>query len=712
MDFRIEGQRLFLDGEPLSMFSGSYQYWRIEPRLWSDILEKVKGMGFGVIETYIPWSVHEVERGHFEFGRTDPQRDLPRFLELCGKAGVKVLARPGPHINAELTYFGYPGRLFEDDDMLCRSADGAPVVLPATPRMFPVPCYHNPAFLSEFRCYFEALAEHLRGALHPDGPVIAIQVDNEFSKFLRAHPFDSDYSEYSIKLYRKFLQEKYVSTEELRAAHRAGYGSWQLVDPPRRFDPSSRGELPRYLDWVEFGEHYILEALRSIAGIIRDGVGEGVPLFHNYSVPLPLPPLDLAGAEEFLDFQAVDAYPTPGQYHQLRWGMKYTTTMSRLPVLAEFSSGSTYYAPPVSLEDQRFTTWAALMHGIRGINFYMIVERERWYGSPVKRDGTSREPHREFFERLLSEARSWGLEDMTPLRPVLLLINREYERLASAATLLPPNSRLVDMFFTTAGGYTDMLVSEERYGLDESVASRYARLLNFWYWTLSAAGVHFAIADTACRPGLLSRHRLVITPTFEFLDRGVQEELLGYATGGGTLVLGPRAPRFDSRMEPCGALGRNLRKPVEVRAGGQVFGVPAEEVSLFDGAGAGGADQRSMLYREPAGSGSLVHLGLVPCAVGSALEAAAFGPLVDTLQRMAGVDPLLVPSDPRVDVSVFTGGGRTLCFVANPTHEALQISLSHAGGGAFRDLRTGRETEGEPARVETGPYCITALERL
>ena len=712
MDYSIEGQRLYLDGEPVSVFSGSFQYWRVEPRLWADVLEKVRGMGFGIIETCMPWSVHEVERGRFEFGGADPRLNLALFLKLCVDAGVKVLARPGPRVNAELTYSGYPARLFANEDILCRAADGTPVVMPAAPRMFPVPCYHHPAFLSEVRLYFEALSGVLRGALHPDGPVIAIQVDSEFSGFLRAHPFDSDYSEHSIRLYGRFLQEKYVSIEELREAHRTGYGAWQLVDPPRRFDPSSREELPRYLDWVEFGEYYINQALRTVAGIIRDCLGEGVPLFHNYNVPLPLPPLDLAGAEEFLDFQGVDACPTPGRYHQLRWGMKYTSTMSRFPMLVEFSSGGTWHAPPITLDDQRFTTWTALMHGIRGMNFYMAVERERWYGSPVKRDGTLAGEHYEFYQNLLEEVREWGLENMTPHRPVLLLVNREYERLASAATLLKPDSRLLDMFLQTAGGAADILISDEEFGLSEPLAGRYARLLAFWYWALSAAGAHFAVADTNCGDDILAGHRVVILPTFEFLDRGLQEALLRYAEGGGSLVVGPRAPRFDSRMEPCEVLGRAMREPAEAERDVEVFGVPVDEVTLFPGAGLEGRGDASMLYGEAVGSGSLLHLGMVPGAVRCAGEAAAFAPLVDTVQRAAGVDPFLVPADPRVDVTVFTGPDRTLCFVANPTADTIETGLSHTGGAEFRDLRTGEELRGEIARVRVDAHRVAAFEKV
>jgi beta-galactosidase len=197
---------------------------------------------------------------------------------------VKVIARPGPHINAEMTYFSYPERLFADEELMARCADGAMTLLPAPPRMFPLPCYHHPRFQAEVRTYFDALADATggAGAVYPDGPIIAIQADNECAKFMRANPFDWDYSEYAIRLYRKWLQEKYERLDELNRVHRCGYRAWQLVDAPRRLAASRREDLPRVMDWVEFGEHYINTSIRDVAVMLQGLFGAGVPLFHNY----------------------------------------------------------------------------------------------------------------------------------------------------------------------------------------------------------------------------------------------------------------------------------------------------------------------------------------------------------------------------------------------------------------------------------------------
>lgn len=707
VNYSIENQRLLIDGEPVSFFSGSFQYWRIEADLWSPILERVKGMGFDIIETYMPWSVHELGPGEFDFGHANPRHDLPRFLEACRSAGVKVLARPGPHINAEMTYFGYPERLFADEDMMARCADGTMVVLPAPPRMFPLPCYHHPRFAAEVKRYFHALADAVGGAraLYPDGPIIAIQADNECSKFMRANPFDWDYSEHAVRLYRAWLRDRYSDLDELNRVHGTGHRAWQMIDPPRRLAASRRQDLPSVMDWVEFGEHYINKAVSDVAGMLREEFGDGVPLFHNYPVTLPVPPLDMTGAEEYLDFQAIDSYPQRTAYHGVRAGVKFTSAMSRFPVMGEFSSGSVYYALPLSLDDQKFTTWAILMHGIKGVNFYMIVERERWCGSPIKRDGSVRESRYEFFRGLLKEVREWGLEEMRCERGVLLLLNRSYERLANVSSILSPNSRLVPQFLGMFERPADMLISNEEHGLGEPVAARYARLLAFWYWALDAAGVHFAIGDTSAPAELLSSYRMVVTPSFEFMDRAVQQRLLDYASSGGTLVTGPRAPRLDSRMEPCDVLGRNMRAPLETRLKADVFGVELDEVSTYGGEG----DGSSFTYRSQTGSGWLVHVGIVPGVFCCASDAEPFAPMVDTLARAAGIEPAFVPSDPLLDVAVWRGAAGTLLFIANPTEETIEASVSHTGGLTFKDMRSSERYGGELFDISLEPYTITVL---
>ena len=79
---------LYIDEERVSLYSGAVHYWRLEHDKWEEILDKVKGMRFAAITSYIPWEIHEVQKGVFDFGSIDQRKDIDDFLTLCEKKGV------------------------------------------------------------------------------------------------------------------------------------------------------------------------------------------------------------------------------------------------------------------------------------------------------------------------------------------------------------------------------------------------------------------------------------------------------------------------------------------------------------------------------------------------------------------------------------------------------------------------------------------------
>lgn len=717
MSVKVSKGRLLVDEKPVSLFSASFQYWRVAREKWKVILEKIRELGFGIVETYVPWSVHELRPGEYDFGREEPKKDIRGFVEACLDQNLYVILRPGPHINAELTYFGFPERLFDNPEMLCRSATGAPVYLPAAPRMFPALCYHNPAFLSEFETYIKNLASTIKDLIHPSGPIIAFQVDNECCKFFRAHPFDHDYSKYSILLYRKFLKEKYKSLDELIAAHGKQYDSWNVIEPPRSFKPSNPKELPFYMDWIEYGEYYINESLRSIHGILKRHFGEDVAYFHNFPCVFPLTPLDLHGSELFLDFQSVDMYPSNNSYDILRRGAKYVSVMSRLPHLAEFASGNLFMGAPLTLDDHRFTSKAAIMHGFKGINYYMIVERERWYGSPIRNDGTVREEHCQFFREFLAYAKWLCIDESNPRRDVCLLVIREYERLADAATLIPPLSRMALNAVALERAPRSLFISEEKYGFSEPIAERYLRIFDFWYRMLSSCGTHFAIAEPVLGIEKLGKFKMVVAPTFEFMNEEAQTVLLEYSKKGGNLVIGPRAPLLNERMEPTLLLAKYVDKPEERRERAEVFGAEFEEVSFFrDPKNPGNSNREhnlTIICEKQNEEGKVIFFGALPPSSMDSEFFEMLKPFVETLLMRAGIEPSYIPSDPRIDVSVFDESGKKILFLANPTSESITTWVHRAQPGTYLNLENGQTVDSSGSfEISLGPREIVALERV
>ncbi len=64
------------------------------------------------IDVYVPWNLHNPERGVFDFG--DGDRDMSAFLDLrsfllmAQEEDLFVIFRPGPYICAEWEFGGLP----------------------------------------------------------------------------------------------------------------------------------------------------------------------------------------------------------------------------------------------------------------------------------------------------------------------------------------------------------------------------------------------------------------------------------------------------------------------------------------------------------------------------------------------------------------------------------------------------------------------------
>ncbi|KAK5929114.1 hypothetical protein CgunFtcFv8_010376 [Champsocephalus gunnari] len=66
---------------------------------------RMKACGLNTLTTYVPWNLHEPEKGTFHF---QDQLDLKAFINLAAETGLWVILRPGPYICAEWDLGGLP----------------------------------------------------------------------------------------------------------------------------------------------------------------------------------------------------------------------------------------------------------------------------------------------------------------------------------------------------------------------------------------------------------------------------------------------------------------------------------------------------------------------------------------------------------------------------------------------------------------------------
>ncbi|MEV5708552.1 beta-galactosidase [Actinoallomurus sp. NPDC052274] len=98
-----------IDGQRVLLRSAEFHYFRLpSPDLWRDVLEKYRSAGFNTVSIYFDWAYHSPKAGEYDFTGV---RDVDRLLTIAQQAGLYVIARPGPYINAETTGGGFPAWL-------------------------------------------------------------------------------------------------------------------------------------------------------------------------------------------------------------------------------------------------------------------------------------------------------------------------------------------------------------------------------------------------------------------------------------------------------------------------------------------------------------------------------------------------------------------------------------------------------------------------
>lgn len=158
--FTISDQ-FYLDTQPFKIISGAIHYFRVVPEYWRDRLEKLKAMGCNTVETYVPWNMHEPKKGEFCF---EGMYDIRRFIQTAHELGLYVILRPSPYICAEWEFGGLPFWLLHDPDMKLRFS-------------------YKPYMEAVDRYYARLFAEIEGMQIHEGGPIILMQVENEYGGY-------------------------------------------------------------------------------------------------------------------------------------------------------------------------------------------------------------------------------------------------------------------------------------------------------------------------------------------------------------------------------------------------------------------------------------------------------------------------------------------------------------------------------------------------
>ena len=165
----FDSAHFLIDSKPLQIISGEMHYARIPREYWRDRMKKARAMGLNAITTYVFWNLHEPRQGVYDFSG---QNDVAEYIRIAQQKGLYVILRPGPYVCSEWDLGGLPAWLLADPDITLRSAD--------------------PKFLAAADRYMQHLGRELAPLQFTrGGPIIAVQVENEYGSFDRDHAYMS-----------------------------------------------------------------------------------------------------------------------------------------------------------------------------------------------------------------------------------------------------------------------------------------------------------------------------------------------------------------------------------------------------------------------------------------------------------------------------------------------------------------------------------------
>ncbi|MBF0725553.1 MULTISPECIES: glycoside hydrolase family 35 protein [Bacillota] len=153
-------EEFLLNGKTFRIMSGAIHYFRIHPCDWEHSLYNLKALGFNTVETYVPWNLHEPQKGEFQF---EGILDLEKFLTLAQKLGLYAIVRPSPYICAEWEFGGFPSWLLREPIHIRRN---------------------ETAYLEHVADYYDVLMKRIVSHQFDNGGnILMIQIENEYGSF-------------------------------------------------------------------------------------------------------------------------------------------------------------------------------------------------------------------------------------------------------------------------------------------------------------------------------------------------------------------------------------------------------------------------------------------------------------------------------------------------------------------------------------------------
>ena len=167
--FTTGDKTFLLNGKPFVVKAAELHYPRIPRAYWEHRIKMCKALGMNTVCLYVFWNIHEQEEGKFDFTGNN---DVAAFCRLAQKNGMYVIVRPGPYVCAEWEMGGLPWWLLKKKDIRLREQD--------------------PYFMQRVEIFEKEVGKQLAPlTIQNGGPIIMVQVENEYGSYGKDKPYVS-----------------------------------------------------------------------------------------------------------------------------------------------------------------------------------------------------------------------------------------------------------------------------------------------------------------------------------------------------------------------------------------------------------------------------------------------------------------------------------------------------------------------------------------
>ena len=168
-DFTVGKGTFLLNGNPFVVKAAEVHYPRIPQAYWDHRIKMCKALGMNTVCIYVFWNIHEQKEGQFDFTGNN---DVAAFCRLAQKNGMYVIVRPGPYVCAEWEMGGLPWWLLKKKDIRLREQD--------------------PYFMQRVEIFEKEVGKQLAPlTIQNGGPIIMVQVENEYGSYGKDKPYVS-----------------------------------------------------------------------------------------------------------------------------------------------------------------------------------------------------------------------------------------------------------------------------------------------------------------------------------------------------------------------------------------------------------------------------------------------------------------------------------------------------------------------------------------